>query len=117
MRAMLTLVSMVLAACVAAVPDSPPVAAQGNGGTPNPARVAKGPPILPDPDAIRVEGVWLTGTPCGRVVRDDGSHVVIPTPLHGLSPGMRVLVYGERMADFRDCGGPALVIRGWSAAP
>jgi hypothetical protein len=117
MRAMLVLVSLALAACVAALPDSPPVAAQGNGGPPNPARVAKGPPILPDPDAIRVEGVWLTGTPCGRVVRDDGSHVVIHIPLRGLTPGMRVVVLGEAIRPMAACGEPALVVRRWSPAP
>ena len=116
MRAMLILSALGLAACVAAVPVSPPVAARGQAGAHPPGR-APGPPGLPDPDSIRVEGVWLDARPCGRVMRDDGSPVTIPTRLLGLTPGTRVVVLGERIADLPDCGEPALVIRGWSAAP
>ena len=77
---------------------------------------AKGPPILQDPDAIVVTGLYQAGTPCGRVVRKDGSFVQIPTPLHGIAPGTRVTVRGERMVTGMGCNGPALVIRGWQPA-
>jgi hypothetical protein len=116
MRAMLILPVLGLAACMAAGPGTRPAPARGD-GTPGALRLAKGPPILPDPDAIRIEGVWVDARPCGHVRRDDGSRVMIPTRLHGLTPGSRVVVLGERMAPVPECGGPALVIRGWSAAP
>lgn len=74
---------------------------------------AAGPPILQNPDAIVVTGIYAAGTPCGRVTRDNGSFVLIPTPLHGIAPGTRVTVRGERMSDRMGCIGPALVIRGW----
>lgn len=77
---------------------------------------AAGPPILQNPDAIIVTGIYAAGTPCGRVTRDNGSHVLIPTPLHGIAPGTRVTVRGERLSDKMGCNGPALVIRGWQPA-
>lgn len=77
---------------------------------------AAGPPGLPDPDAITVTGIYQPGTPCGRVIRDDGTHILVPTPLHGIPPGSRVTVSGERMFDMQGCDGPALVIRGWRPA-
>lgn len=77
---------------------------------------AGGPESLPDGDAIVVTGRYELGAPCNRVVRDDGSVVLIPTRLHGLEPGTRVTVRGERMSDRLGCEGPALVIRGWQAA-
>lgn len=77
---------------------------------------AGGPESLPDGDAIVVTGIYEAGTPCSRVIRDDGSFVLVPTRLHGLEPGTRVTVRGERMSDRLGCEGPALVIRGWQAA-
>ncbi len=78
---------------------------------------AAGPPILQDPDAITLTGIYRDGAPCGHVLLQDGTRVLMPSPLHGIAPGTRVTVRGERMSDKMGCGGPALVIRGWQAAP
>lgn len=78
---------------------------------------AGGPPGLPDAQAITAVGIYQPGTPCGRVIRDDGTFILVPTPLHGIAPGARVKVMGERMGLEHHCGAPALVIRGWLPEP
>ncbi|MDP2085493.1 MAG: hypothetical protein Q8K20_09865 [Gemmobacter sp.] len=96
-----------LAFCLAA-----PACAGNPGGSGAPGTAS----ALPNPDAISVTGIYQPGTPCSRVIRDDGTALLVPTLLHGITPGARVTVTGERMSDSLGCGGPALVIRGWQPA-
>lgn len=77
---------------------------------------AAGPPGLPDSSAVTETGVYVPGTPCSQVIRDDGTVILVPRLLNGIAPGARVTVRGERYFDSPECRGPTLVIRGWDAA-
>ena len=71
---------------------------------------------LPNPEAITVTGIYQPGTPCSRILRDDGGITLIPVTLHDIEPGARVTVYGPVMGLEAYCGAPALDVRGWYPA-